>query len=834
MHFFFSFFFSFLSSFTGETSYPFESKFANVNGRLYFACDDGTGKGEELCTSDGTAAGTFVVADINAGAASAFGRDNERSAGVGVGNTYVFRALVTSNGVTRDQLWASGGCAKNTFELLKIQPDSNINARTFRASPQGGKAFFFASGVGPQDDELWVTDGTSQGTDVAVDACPTAGRGGAVGADDMGFLGSKVFFSASAQGAGVGNQLWEYDAATKIGKQTATLNAAGSSNPDTFARGFARVGTGQLMFAASDGTARLNRVWKTDGTAAGTQKVSNSVDGIVPPLVTSGAAQDRVFFQAKDATYGNELHMATLNSAQLVKDLILGDVDGWAEEIVDMGSYILFSGDKELYRSDGTAAGTTLVKDINKDGPTNAGPGQSYPRNFVRIGNRLVFSGDNGVNGRELWISDGTTAGTVMLMDINPGAASSSPQDFTVVGAYLYFSAETATAGRELWRVLLNPSVASAVPPISCPATQQTGGSWTPANAVGACCMPNACMTTTQAACSGTFSGTGTNCGNSCGATTPTSGVCCKPSSTQCWPNQPKANCDALGGTLKDGTDCRLCWSSPSTPAPPGSTPSPAGSARGNCCAKDSCYQQHTAQSCAGVAAGAKFIGADACAKCFEQTPTQIDSSCSQMAIDFCNLVCGGQLASCTCQGTTIKPSCNAGGGSGTQPTATPTTPPGTPFPVPVQPGNPPATGVYVPVTQPNGQPATQPNGMTLTNVVVPATQPGGAPSPGATVVIVPVTDANGNAVGTATKAPGWQTQPGGNNGGGNGGNGGGTTSPNCVVLHAWCEMVCGDSPVATCTCAGVSCGTTGDTSGGSAVTLGLAVATIALMLTQI
>jgi ELWxxDGT repeat protein len=776
-----------------------------VNGRLYYACDDGTGKGEELCTSDGTDAGTFVVADINPGSASSFRRDNERSAGVGVGNAYIFRAVVTTNGVTRDQLWTSSGCARNTFELLKIQSDSNINARTFRASPQGGKAFFFASGVGPQDDELWVTDGTPQGTDVAVDACPTVGRGGAVGADDMGFLGSKVFFSASAQGGGNNNQLWEFDANTKQGKQTAVLSSATASNPDFFARGFAQVGTSHLMFVANDGTARLNRIWKTDGTATGTQRVSSSVDGIVPPLVASGFSRDRVYFQARDNTYGHELHMATLNSAQLVKDLILGDVDGWAEEITDMGSYVLFSGDKELFRSDGTMQGTTLVKDINQGAPSTASPGQSYPRNFARIGDKMVFSGENGVNGRELWISDGTPAGTVMLADINPGAPSSSPQDFTVVGAYVYFSAETATAGRELWRVLLNPGASTPVPPISCPAAQQSGGTWTPANAVGACCMPNACMSTTAAACTGTYSGVGTSCSSSCGSTAPTSGACCKMASSQCWPNQPKGNCDFLGGFLRDGTDCSVCWSSPATPAPPGA-PMPPADARGNCCAKDSCYQQHTAQSCAAVAAGAKFIGAEQCGKCFEQTPSQIDPNCSQQAKDFCNLVCGGQLASCSCQGTTIKPTCNAGN----TPTAAPTTPPGTPFPVPV-PGGPPATGVYVPVTQPNGQPATQPNGLTITNAVVPATQPGGAPSPGNTVVVVPVTDAAGNVIGTATKPSGqpnnggFTTQP--NNGPGN-------TNGNCVVLPSWCEMVCGANPVAACTCDGVSCGKAGADSG--------------------
>ena len=112
-----------------------------------------------------------------------------------------------------------------------------------------------------------------------------------------------------------------------------------------------------------------------------------------------------------------------------------------------------------MYRSDGTQTGTSLVKDINADSSSGkillflielidihtnsivicikgAGPGQSYPRLFVRVNskNMLVFSGENGANGRELWVSDGTTAGTKLLADVNPGPESSDPQDLMMIG----------------------------------------------------------------------------------------------------------------------------------------------------------------------------------------------------------------------------------------------------------------------------------------------------------------------------------------------------------------------------------------------------------------
>jgi ELWxxDGT repeat protein len=166
------------------------------------------------------------------------------------------------------------------------------------------------------------------------------------------------------------------------------------------------------------------------------------------------------------------LHTATTTSANLVKDLVVGYPHGWAEEITSMGSYILFSGDKELYRSDGTTGGTTLVKDINAGGNTGSSPGQSYPRHFIRVAaNLMAFSGDDARNGRELWVSDGTSSGTRMLADINPGQGSSAPQDFVLIGATLFFSADDGTHGRELWKVVFGQP--NGPPPaVTCPPQQ--------------------------------------------------------------------------------------------------------------------------------------------------------------------------------------------------------------------------------------------------------------------------------------------------------------------------------------------------------------------------
>jgi ELWxxDGT repeat protein len=68
------------------------------------------------------------------------------------------------------------------------------------------------------------------------------------------------------------------------------------------------------------------------------------------------------------------------------------------------------------------------------------------------VGNTLYFAAEDGQGGRELWKSDGTSAGTVRVKDISPGAVGSSPVGLMAVGNTLYFTADDGTSGAELWK----------------------------------------------------------------------------------------------------------------------------------------------------------------------------------------------------------------------------------------------------------------------------------------------------------------------------------------------------------------------------------------------
>lgn len=99
----------------------------------------------------------------------------------------------------------------------------------------------------------------------------------------------------------------------------------------------------------------------------------------------------------------------------------------------------------ELWKSDGSAGGTALIKDIN--------PGSmlSQPSSLTPLNGKVVFRATDPGNGAELWVTDGTSGGTQLLADIYPGSSSSNPQKFTVLGNTLYFVASTPL-GSKLWK----------------------------------------------------------------------------------------------------------------------------------------------------------------------------------------------------------------------------------------------------------------------------------------------------------------------------------------------------------------------------------------------
>ena len=126
-----------------------------------------------------------------------------------------------------------------------------------------------------------------------------------------------------------------------------------------------------------------------------------------------------------------------------------GDSSPW--QFVNYNGKMLFNAattasGAELWISDGTSAGTQLLKEIY------TGSTGSSPYNFFEVNGKLLFAAISNGNGQELWITDGTAAGTQQLKDINPGAGSSGAlTNAIVMNNKLYFAANDGTHGTELW-----------------------------------------------------------------------------------------------------------------------------------------------------------------------------------------------------------------------------------------------------------------------------------------------------------------------------------------------------------------------------------------------
>jgi ELWxxDGT repeat protein len=91
--------------------------------------------------------------------------------------------------------------------------------------------------------------------------------------------------------------------------------------------------------------------------------------------------------------------------------------------------------------------GTVLVKDIYP------GPAPStFEPGFTELNGSLLFSADDGTSGYELWKTDGTEAGTVLVKDIDPGAPASYVTPLAKLNDVLVLGADDGVHGYELWK----------------------------------------------------------------------------------------------------------------------------------------------------------------------------------------------------------------------------------------------------------------------------------------------------------------------------------------------------------------------------------------------
>ncbi|WP_338068637.1 ELWxxDGT repeat protein, partial [Archangium gephyra] len=335
-----------------------------------------------LYRSDGTPEGTFLLANVG------LPELPEQRAGASLPDGRLLFAALDPSGET--SLWITDGTVEGTMPLQTAREESL--RRPWTLTRVGDRVLFWADD-GLHGQEPWVTNGTPEGTRLLRDIYRTNTSLPQSLTDVEGTL---FFTATSEQGSG----LWKSDGTAE---GTTFLQPLVLTDPWLRTTGFTPVGSSLFFFQT---TSFAPSLWKSDGTVAGTLKLRDFRGGDVTARTALGST---FFFSASEGASGSE-----------------------------------------LWKSDGTVEGTVLFKDIIP------GPGSSVPTKLTRAGDGFFFIANDGVHGGELWKSDGTVEGTVLVKDVLAGTGSginrNSFHELLPVGTTLFFTATDGVHGEELWK----------------------------------------------------------------------------------------------------------------------------------------------------------------------------------------------------------------------------------------------------------------------------------------------------------------------------------------------------------------------------------------------
>ncbi len=295
-----------------------------------------------------------------------------------VNNTLFF--LAQGNSGTYG-LWITTGTAASTEMISPATgPLNNIPD----IIPYKNKVYFQYNTTG-NDYELWQSDGTVGGTTLFDDIYP-----GSTGSYPTGFTvaNSKLFFMAND--ATGNNNLYVSD-----GTVAGTIRLKAGISLFNGNADFA-VLNNDIYFTSDNGSGMGYGLWKSDGTVAGTVLVDGSIGATGGKTVLN----NKLYFSADDGIHGSEL---------------------WV--------------------TDGTLSGTNLVKNLLADMPSEDIYGNGSPFAMTVYNNKLYFTATGDSVGAELFVSDGTSAGTHIVKDIYPGNTGSDPSFKVVYNGFLYFTA---------------------------------------------------------------------------------------------------------------------------------------------------------------------------------------------------------------------------------------------------------------------------------------------------------------------------------------------------------------------------------------------------------
>ena len=316
---------------------------------------------------------------------------------------------------------------------------------TFRDLRAAGDKLFFVGPVNGGGEDVWVSDGTTLGTEALRDICPGACE------DHQNLVGNLGNLMLWITTRGASEQLWRSDG-TRPG--TFALTGEGVDVGTTAGGAFLH---GIYYFWACNGGVSCG-LWQTDGSVAGTRSFHEAPGSLVW-LILAG---DRLFYLTADSE-GSDLWTTDGTQAGTIFLRRFEGIYERPEVPVAAGGRLFFlaTGDgRELWTSDGTPAGTRAVTNFTPYNPF-------YPASKLEpAGNRVYFVADDGLQGREIWRSDGTPAGTVRVTGFEGEGPfySGIPGIMEEVGGRLVFTAYVEGTPSMLWTSQGTPASTAPLP----------------------------------------------------------------------------------------------------------------------------------------------------------------------------------------------------------------------------------------------------------------------------------------------------------------------------------------------------------------------------------
>ncbi|MCA9263627.1 MAG: hypothetical protein KDA60_07245 [Planctomycetales bacterium] len=415
-----------------ESSFPRE--LTQVGDVVFFSADNGL-LGRELWRTEGMADSTRLVRDIYTGPLGSSPTEL-----VAFGDSLLFSAVDDTHG---RELWISGGASDNTYLLADISPgpDAGDPHRFF----EWNGLVYFVADDGNHGEELWVTDGTEPGTHLLRDVVP-----GSTSSDIDNFIvfGGELYFSAKDADNWYG--LWKTDGTESGTKQVHGNLPVYDVSPQLFV-----VRDDWLYFVqgetimdddpsevngpVAEGAAITNAFIRTDGDDIVTYTYDAFSLPVIMVLLRDGiiGLTGVEHYTTTSLLYvGHNGSTSSLGIYTLIPTL----------QVVG-GTAFFISRDLELWKTEGKAFESEIVRDINPGEPF------SFPGSFYVAGDLLYFLATSADTGREVWVSNGTTEGTYLLGEATLGPGSSMPGEMLALGSQLLFAGTNDVYGTEIWTV---------------------------------------------------------------------------------------------------------------------------------------------------------------------------------------------------------------------------------------------------------------------------------------------------------------------------------------------------------------------------------------------